>query len=201
MRKVILMATLVLMSLVANAQNAAEARKILDKTASVVGRKGGASANFTVSSSKVGTVSGSIAIKGNMFHARTPQAIVWYNGKTQWSYMKSTNEVNISTPTEAQKMKMNPYTFLTMYKSGYNLSMTRKGKNYNVHLVAQNKTRSVQEVYLSINSSYTPTTVKMREGQTWTTIAITNFRAQSQPTSTFTFRVKDFPSAEIIDLR
>jgi Outer membrane lipoprotein carrier protein LolA. len=201
MRKVILMATMVLMSLVANAQNAAEARKILDKTASVVGRKGGASANFTVSSSKVGTVSGSIAIKGNMFHARTPQAIVWYNGKTQWSYMKSTNEVNISTPTEAQKMKMNPYTFLTMYKSGYNLSMTRKGKNYNVHLVAQNKTRSVQEVYLSINSSYTPTTVKMREGQTWTTIAITNFRAQSQPTSTFTFRVKDFPSAEIIDLR
>ncbi len=195
------MATMVLMSLVANAQNAAEARKILDKTASVVGRKGGASANFTVSSSKVGTVSGSIAIKGNMFHARTPQAIVWYNGKTQWSYMKSTNEVNISTPTEAQKMKMNPYTFLTMYKSGYNLSMTRKGKNYNVHLVAQNKTRSVQEVYLSINSSYTPTTVKMREGQTWTTIAITNFRAQSQPTSTFTFRVKDFPSAEIIDLR
>ncbi len=195
------MATMVLMSLVANAQNAAEARKILDKTASVVGRKGGASANFTVSSSKVGTVSGSIAIKGNMFHARTPQAIVWYNGKTQWSYMKSTNEVNISTPTEAQKMKMNPYTFLTMYKSGYNLSMTRKGKNYNVNLVAQNKTRSVQEVYLSINSSYTPTTVKMREGQTWTTIAITNFRAQSQPTSTFTFRVKDFPSAEIIDLR
>lgn len=201
MRKVILMATLVLMSIVANAQNAAEARKILDKTASVVGRKGGASANFTVSSSKVGTVSGSIAIKGNMFHARTPQAIVWYNGKTQWSYMKSTNEVNISTPTEAQKMKMNPYTFLTMYKSGYNLSLTRKGKNYNVHLVAQNKTRSVQEVYLSINSSYTPTTVKMREGQTWTTIAITNFRAQSQPTSTFTFRAKDFPSAEIIDLR
>ena len=41
MRKVILMATMVLMSLVANAQNAAEARKILDKTASVVGRKGG----------------------------------------------------------------------------------------------------------------------------------------------------------------
>jgi hypothetical protein len=105
------MATMVLMSLVANAQNAAEARKILDKTASVVGRKGGASANFTVSSSKVGTVSGSIAIKGNMFHARTPQAIVctWQH---KWSYMKSTNEVNISTPTEAQN-EDEPLTFLT----------------------------------------------------------------------------------------
>lgn len=202
MRKAILIATLALISLVASAQNAAEARKVLDKTASVVGRKGGASASFKVSSAKVGDVSGSIAIKGSMFHARTPQAIVWYNGKTQWSYMKSTNEVNISTPTEAQKMKMNPYTFLTMYKSGYTLGMTRQGTSYNVHMVAQNKTRSVQEVYLTINATtYIPTTVKMREGQTWTTIAITNFKAQNQPTSTFTFKAKDFPSAEVIDLR
>ena len=31
------------------AQNATQARKILDKTAAIVGRKGGASANFSVS--------------------------------------------------------------------------------------------------------------------------------------------------------
>ncbi len=30
-----------------------------------------------------------------------PQAIVWYNGKTQWTYMKKTNEVNVSNPTQA----------------------------------------------------------------------------------------------------
>lgn len=201
MRKIILMAVLAMVSIMATAQSSTEARKILDKTAAMVGRKGGASAEFKVSSDKIGTVNGTIAIKGHMFHARTPKAIVWYNGKTQWSYMQSTNEVNVSTPTAAQKMKMNPYTFLTMYKSGYTLSMTRKGGNYNVHMVAQNKGLSVQEVDLTITSSYIPTTVKMREGQTWTTINISNFKAANLPNSTFTFNAKDFPSAEVIDLR
>ena len=77
----------------ANAQNATQARKVLDKTASIIGRKGGASANFKISSAKIGSTTGTIAIKGNKFHARTPQAIVWFDGKTQWSYMKSTEEV------------------------------------------------------------------------------------------------------------
>ena len=95
----------------ASAQNAAEARKVLDKTAAIVGRSGGASANFTMSSGKYGNTSGTIAIKGNKFHATTPQAVVWYNGKTQWSYMKKTDEVNISNPNEAQQMSMNPYNF------------------------------------------------------------------------------------------
>ena len=69
------------------AQNAAQARKILDKTAAMVGRKGGASANFSVSG-KYGNSSGSISIKGNKFHAKTAQAIVWYDGKTQWTSVR-----------------------------------------------------------------------------------------------------------------
>jgi outer membrane lipoprotein-sorting protein len=202
MKKMIIMAALALVSLVATAQGTTDARKILDKTAAVVGRKGGASAQFTVSSAKIGSVKGSISIKGNMFHASTPKAIVWYNGKTQWSYMQSTNEVNVSTPTEAQKMKMNPYTFLTMYKTGYTLSVTKLGANYSVRMVAQDKSRSVQEVYLTINSStYIPSAVKMREAQGWTTINISNFKSANLANSTFTFNAKDFPSAEVIDLR
>ncbi len=184
------------------AQNATEARKVLDKTASVVSNKGGAQANFTLSGRKSSAISGTIAIKGSKFNARTKEAIVWYDGKTQWSWLKSTNEVNISTPTEAQRMKMNPYTFITMYKQGYNLSMSTQGKNYVVHMVAQNKQRTVQEVYLTISKqSYVPSQIKMREGQKWTTIDISNFKTANLSNSTFTFNAKDFPKAEIIDLR
>lgn len=182
--------------------NAAQARKVLDKTAAVIGRKGGASASFKISSAKIGSTSGTIAIKGKKFHARTPQAIVWFNGKTQWSYLKSTDEVNISTPTEAQQMAMNPYQFINMYKSGYTLSMTASGSNYNVRLVAQNKKRSVQEMHITVNKkTYIPSQVKMREGGTWTTISVTGFKAQNQNDATFVFNAKDFPSAELIDLR
>lgn len=183
------------------AQDAAQAKKILDKTASIVGRRGGASANFTISSGKYGSTSGYVAIKGNKFHASTPEAKVWFDGKTQWSYMKKTNEVNVSTPTEAQQISMNPYKFITMYKNGYTLGMTKNGGNYVVHLTAQNKKRSVQEMYITINSRYCPTQVKMRQGKTWTTINVSNFSAKNQSDATFKFPAKDYVNTEIIDLR
>lgn len=202
MKKIFLISLLTILTLGLHAQNAAQARKVLDKTAAVVGRKGGAQANFTASGSKIGSQSGTIAIKGNMFQARTPKAIVWFNGKTQWSYMKLTNEVNISTPTEAKRMSMNPYTFISMYKNGYTLGMTKSGSNYVVHMTAQNKQRSVQEVYITINKrSYTPSKIRMRQGSTWTNIAVSNFKAVNQPNSKFTFNAKEFPHADVIDLR
>lgn len=184
-------------------KSASEARKILDKTASVVSRKGGASASFKISSPKIGSTTGTIAIKGKKFHARTPQAIVWFDGKTQWSYMKSTDEVNVFTPTEAQQMAMNPYQFINLYKHGYTLSVTGSDRNFhNIRLVAQTQARSAQELYIKINKrTYTPTQVKMREGTTWTTIDITGFQAKDQSDGIFVFNAKDFPKAEIIDLR
>ena len=191
-----------LVTLTAGAQNAAQARKMLDRTAAVVGRPGGASANFTASGAKLGSTSGTIAIKGNMFCARTPKAIVWYNGKTQWSYLKKTNEVSVTTPNEAQRMRMNPYAFIGMYKSGYKLSMTKKGTNCLIHMTATNKKRPVKEVYLTVNSrTAQPSRVRMREGSSWITISISNFRARNLPNSMFTFRAKDYPKAEVIDLR
>ena len=196
----LLLATL--QTIVSYAQNPTLARKVLDKTAAVVGNKRGASAKFTVSGSKIGTDSGTIAIKGSMYHVSTPKAIVWFNGKTQWSYLKSTNEVNVTTPSAAQRMKMNPYAFITLYKSGYNLGVTTKGGYQVVHMTAQNKAQAVQEIYLTVNSkTFVPSMVKMKENGTWTTISISGFTAKSLSNSTFTFKQKEFPSAEVIDLR
>ena len=202
MKRIIILSLLMVATICANAQNATQARKVLDKTASIIGRKGGASANFKISSAKIGSTTGTIAIKGNKFHARTPQAIVWFDGKTQWSYMKSTEEVNVTTPNEAQQIAMNPYQFINIYKKGYRLGMTTTASAYNVHLTAQNTSRSAQELYITIDKkTYRPTQVKMREGKTWTTIAISNFQAKDQADGVFVFRSKDFPDAEVIDLR
>ena len=41
----------------------------------------------------------------------------------------------------------------------------------------------------------------MRQGNDWTTISITNFKAKNQPNSKFSFNQKDFPKADVIDLR
>lgn len=199
MKKILALALVAMMSIGAMAQTA---KQVLDKTAAVIGNKSGASANFKMSSSKYGSASGSIAIKGNKFNARTPQAIVWFNGKTQWTYLKKTNEVNVSNPTQAQQMSMNPYTFINIYKTGYKSSLKTVGSNYVVHLIANNQKRSVAEMYITINKkTHIPSVVKMRQGNNWSTITVSNFRAKSVSNSTFNFNSKECPGAEVIDLR
>ncbi len=201
MKRLFLVTLIALLTLGASAQQAAKAKKILDKTAAVVGSKGGAQANFTMNGGKYGYASGTIAIKGNKFHARTANAMIWFNGKTQWTYMKKTNEVNVNTPTQAQQMRMNPYTFIHIYNTGYTLGLTSQGTDYKVHLTAQNKQRTIQEMYITVDKNYVPKQVKMRQGSTWTTISISNFKASRQSDATFSFNSKDFPTAEVIDLR
>lgn len=181
-------------------QNASQARKILDKTAAVIGKKGGATANFTMSG-KYGNASGSIAIKGNKFTAKTSQAIVWYDGKTQWTYMKKNQEVNVCNPTEAQQQSMNPYKFINIYKSGFNLGVKNVSGGWQVHLTAQNDKRSIKEMYITVDKNYRPSLVKMRQSNGWTTIRVSNFRIQNLSDASFRFNSREYPHAEIIDLR
>ena len=182
--------------------NSAQARSILDKTAKVIGYPGGVSASFSMNNPSTGTVSGTIAVKGNKFNARTKQATVWFNGKTQWTYMKKNNEVNISTPTAAQQQMMNPYTFINVYKNGYKLASRATANGNEVHLVAVGGKQSIQEMYVTVNNkTYVPSLIKMKHGGKWYTITVSNFSKKNQPNSIFTFNSKDYPTAEVIDLR
>lgn len=196
------MACLLAVAVCTSAQTNKQAMDVLNKTAQVIGHKGGASANFTFSNAKLGTTSGSIAIKGNKFNAHTPLATVWFNGKTQWTYMKRNDEVNVSNPTLAQQQMMNPYTFVNIYKKGYTLSAKSEGANNVVHLVAQTKKQSIQEMYVTVNKKTSvPSKIKMKHSNKWYTITIGSLSSRKQPDSLFSFNSKDYPSAEVIDLR
>lgn len=202
MKRNILTIVFSLIALALSAQSATEARRVLDRAASVISQKSGASASFSMSNAKMGQVSGTIAIKGKKFHAATPQAIVWYDGTTQWSYMKKTEEVSVTTPTAARQASMNPYAFINLYKSGYTLSMTTKGQNYEVRMVAQDKKKEISEIYVYVNKKTSIIqSVRLCRKNQWTNISISNFKSANLPDSQFKFKQKDFPNAEVIDLR
>ena len=121
------------------------AKSVLDKAAASITVKEGVKANFRMSGTH-GMTNGSIAIKGKKFYATTPQATVWFDGKTQWTYMKNNDEVNISTPTEAQLQAINPYNFINLYKKGYNYTLNKSGKDYVVHLTAATADKKIKEL-------------------------------------------------------
>ena len=188
--------------MIAIGSSAQTAKQVLDKTAAALSNKGGVTANFTVTGKSIGSTSGRISVKGRMFQATTPQAIIWFNGKTQWTYMKSQEEVNVSNPTEAQLQAINPYNFINIYKKGYSYTMKTVSAGYEVHLKATDAKRQIQEMYITVNkSTYAPSQVKMRQGKKWTTINVSSLKKANLSNSVFTFPSKDYPNAEVIDLR
>jgi outer membrane lipoprotein-sorting protein len=197
MKKIVLVMSLLMVSVFTFGQTA---KSVLDKTAAVVSNKNGVQANFTMTGG-MGDVSGTIAVKGRKFHATTPIATMWFDGKTMWTYMKKNEEVNITTPNEAQLQKINPYNFINLYKQGYDMTMSKSDKTYTVHLTAKNSNK-IQELFITVDkNTYHPTQVKMLQGKKWTVFDISNLKAQTLSDAIFTFNSKDFPSAEVIDLR
>ena len=177
------------------------AKSVLDKAAATVTMKEGVKADFKMTGS-MGTTSGTIVIKGSKFHATTPQASVWFDGKTQWTYMKDNDEVNITNPNESQLQAINPYNFITLYKKGYNATMNSSGSSYVVHLTATSADKKIKELFITVDKkSYQPTQVKLLHGKKWTIFDITNLKKQATTDAEFRFNAKDFPHAEVIDLR
>ena len=198
MKKICFLIIVMLLSVATYGQTA---KSVLDKAAATITVKEGVKANFKMTASN-GTTSGTLLLKGRKFHATTPIAIVWFDGKTQWTYVKNNDEVNISTPTEAQLQAINPYNFINLYKQGYNATLNKSGKDYVVHLTATDKSKKIQELFVTVNkANYHPTQVKLLQGKKWTVFDITDLKRQNIPDSQFRFNSKDFPNAEIIDLR
>ena len=180
---------------------AQSAKAVLDKAAATITAQSGVKANFKMTTAN-GSTSGTIAIKGKKFYATTPQAKVWFDGKTQWTYLKNNDEVNVSNPTEAQLQAINPYNFIHLYKRGYTYTMNTAGTDYVIHLVANSADRKIKELFISVNKkTYQPKQVKMLQGKKWTTFDINSIKKESIPDSQFRFNAKDFPKAEVIDLR
>jgi outer membrane lipoprotein-sorting protein len=193
---------LLMMLLLCVGVHAESAKSILDKAAAIVSNPSGVQANFKMISKQYGSADGSISIKGRKFHASTPLAIVWFDGKTQWTYMKQNDEVNVSYPTEAELQAINPYNFINIYKEGFKLSSKKVNNSYEVHLKAKNKNRKIQEMYIIVDQhSYRPTHVKMYQDGKWTVLLISGLKTTSLSDGLFQFNAKDYPKAEIIDLR
>ena len=181
---------LILAALISTVSMAQTAKSVLDKAAANITVKEGVKANFRMTGG-IGFASGTILIKGKKFHATTPKAIVWFDGKTMWTYMKDNEEVNVSNPTEAQLQAINPYNFINLYKNGYTSNLNTTGNAYVVHLTSTAKDKK----------SYHPTQVKLLQGKSWTIFDISDLSKSKIADSQFRFNAKDFPQAEVIDLR
>ena len=120
MKRTYLLVLILFLSVSLSAQKDKQAREILDKTANALQQAGGIRATFG------GTGNGTLLLKGNQFYLNSGGIQSWFDGKTQWSYLESSEEVNVSNPTPEELQTINPYALLSIYKTVYNYSICYK---------------------------------------------------------------------------
>ena len=193
---------------VAQAQNGTAA---LDRVVEKFRRSGDLSAAFTLTvynalNEPVDKQSGTIKLAGDKFYWTTPAMTVWYNGQLQWAYVKATEEVNLTEPTPAEIASINPYTLITTYKQNFNVKAL-KAKNSQqrvAELTPKKKGTQIDRVVLTVNAStWTPQSFQIYySDRTHSTIALSQLvTGQNFPDATFVFNKKQYPKAEVIDLR
>lgn len=187
---------LALFTLTASAQTA---KQVLDKTAALC-TSGAVQAKFTMK----GQGSGTLVAQGNKFTLQSSAATIWFDGKTEWSLVSGSGEVNILEPTAKEIATMNPLNFINLYKSGYKQTLKTVGNTYEVHLLANKGGKSIKEAYIYVSkTSYKPTLIKLRtNSKDWTVITVNSFtQLGKKPDTYFRFSAKDHPNARVVDLR
>lgn len=189
--------TLIFALCVAIGSFAQDAKKTMDKAVASISKS---SVSVSYSASGQMNDAGTLMMKGNKFCASGKTGTIWFDGKTQWTYMKSTDEVNIATPNSKKVSVLNPYAVLNLYKSGYTLSQKKVAAGTEVYMKATGN-QTYKEIYVTLNSQMKPVSLRFKNSKGWTTVTLSNYQTKSLPDSTFKFNKKQYPNAEINDLR
>lgn len=213
MSKYIFSILIALLTLPAFAQQQVQAKAVLDKTATAFEKAGGVKLEFSIQTfhkgRAVGQSTGVLQLKGEKFVLKTPEATTWFDGRTQWSYLTQSDEVNISTPTPEELQSINPYALLRLYQKGFSYKLgptqTFRGKSvYEVILTATGQHSELSRMVLyTTKETYQPVSILVENrDQGKSEITVTHYQAGLKyADSLFSFNKKHYPRAEIIDLR
>jgi len=151
-------------------------------------------------------ISGTFIMRANKFSLDMDETKVWFDGKTQWLFQKSENEVSITEPTVDELAQINPMAILASFKAK---SWIRFAKSKNtttdlIELIPKNKNQDFVKVEVQISKKtkapeFIRTTDKKK---TVTLLRLTNYKnIGTISDDTFTFKKNNYKNIQINDLR
>ena len=188
-----------------------DAMKVLDIAADRIRKAGDIEIEYKASifsgATEKASASGTMWLRENQMKLDAEGLTTWYDGKTRWCYVPTSNEVNIDEPSKKEMAAMNPYTFMGIYKKGFKMTVKetvlRGEAVYEVYLKARYAKMDVKEIYVDIRKSdYQPLCIRVRESNDWQRVSITNFKSNLKfENEFFTFPTNDYPNVLINDMR
>lgn len=211
MSRISLFCTVLILLITTGTVQAQTGAAALDKVVEKFHRSGDISASFTLTASNalnepIDKQSGTIKIAGDKFYWKTPAMTVWYNGHQQWAYVHATQEVNLTEPTTSEIASINPYILINTYKQNFNVKALKSKSSQQriAELTPKKKGTNIDRVVITVNAStWTPQSFQIYfSDRTHSTIALSKYTTgQNFPDATFVFDKKQYPNADVIDLR
>lgn len=188
---------------------AQSAREVLDRAAAHITKGSGVKASFKATqfsgTTENSSTQGTMWMRGRKFKMQTPDMSTWFDGKTEWTMLKGSNEVNVSEPTESEQQAINPYALISIYKKGYALSQKKgelRGRPTYVVTMRAKRGQAIAYVIVDVDSStFKPLCIRALRDGDWTRLSILSLTTDNVPDATFTFPKSEYPNAEVIDLR
>lgn len=153
-------------------------------------------------------VEGTFVMKGNKYRLSLPEQEVFNNGNTIWTYLKETNEVNISD-YDPNTAEITPDKVFTLYKRDYKYTWVERtaerGKIYNViDLQPIDRSKSHFKIRLVINEESNSIKsfeiFEKNQNRYKYTFNRLEFNVLVDDRY-FNFNPAEFPGVEIVDLR
>ena len=158
-------------------------------------------------SKESGSTNGTLQYQGNRFKVNTNDFTIWFDGKNQWTLLNGSDEVNLSQPSNEDVQRINPYSFINIYKNGYQATM--RSITYNqqncteLTLQATQSNLFYQRIYLIVDNKNTLLNVRTKDLKgNWMRFRINSIQqTKIHSNSVFTFNKSQYPNVEVIDLR
>lgn len=193
------------------AQSNNSAIKVLNNVVNVM-QKNAIQTNFELGvkeagSAKAQKMNGTFLMQGNKFVLNTNEMKVYFDGKTQWSYMPEINEVSITNPTEKELAETNPLSLLQAYRNKSTVRFAPKSKSKTTHtveLLPKAKQSDFQKIVVVVNKTNNyPQSIQLTDKKgMMSTLTVSQFKTGIKTTNnTFTFITKNYKDIEINDLR
>jgi outer membrane lipoprotein-sorting protein len=193
-----------------SAQNNIDAEKVINKLLTSV-KTTAVKTNFQLSVTEKNAVtsqpiSGTFTMKATKFLLEMNDTKVWFDGKTQWAYSTSDNEVSITEPSEDELATINPMAILSGFKAKSNVkfSKIKSMQNHIIELTPKDKKNDFIKIEVQINKTNNNLIlIKLMDKKgTITILNLTNYKqANKVAEETFQFNKSKFKGVTINDLR
>ncbi|MCQ2199577.1 MAG: hypothetical protein MJZ19_07680 [Paludibacteraceae bacterium] len=200
-------------SVVAQDAKDPKAMSLLDKAYKVVDGNNSYSIKFTLDiknnqSNKSQKMKGSVDMKAEKFKLSVAGVDTYFDGTTEYVYIKDNNEVNISTPDKEQLKSLNPLYILRSYKDGYKMKYigTDKTQSGNIEIVdmfPEDLKSKYARVTLSLDSATLLPVCILVQGKDGvnTIVVVDEMKKAVFADSDFVFDAAKHKDVEVIDLR